>query len=138
MIIAAGLLGVEVLTLNLVFVMIAGGAVAGATVAALDALTPLSLGVPLQIGVATVSAVALLGVVRPVALRHRLPAPIRTGVAALEGRQAMVLERVDAHNGRVKLAGEVWSARSYDGVSAFEPGQSVDVIKIEGATALVL
>jgi membrane protein implicated in regulation of membrane protease activity len=37
----------------------------------------------------------------------------------------------------VKLGGEVWSARSYDGDRAFEPGQRVSVLEIKGATALV-
>jgi membrane protein implicated in regulation of membrane protease activity len=138
-IVSAALIGIEVLTLDLVFAMFAGGALAGAAVAGLDQATELSLGVPLQIGVAVVVAVALLATVRPIALRHlRQPAAIRTGVAALEGAKATVLERVDGNGGRVKLAGEIWSARSYDGQSAFDPGQSVDVIKIEGATALVL
>jgi len=138
-IVSAALIGIEVLTLDLVFAMFAGGALAGAVVAGLDQATGLSLGLPLQVGVSIVVAVALLGTVRPIALRHlRQPAAIRTGVAALEGAKATVLERVDGNGGRVKLAGEVWSARSYDGHSAFDPGQSVDVIKIEGATALVL
>jgi membrane protein implicated in regulation of membrane protease activity len=130
---------VEVVTLDLVFIMIAGGALAGAAVAGLDEVTTLPLGLPVQIAVATIVAVALLGAVRPVALRHlRQPAELRTGARALEGAKAVVLERVDGNGGLVKLAGEVWTARSYDGLAAFEPGQSVDVIKIEGATALVL
>jgi membrane protein implicated in regulation of membrane protease activity len=49
----------------------------------------------------------------------------------------LVLERVDAHSGRVKLGGEIWTARSYDEEQVLEPGQSVDVIEIKGATALV-
>jgi membrane protein implicated in regulation of membrane protease activity len=138
-IICAALIGIEVMTLDLVFAMFAGGALAGAVVAVLDQVTGLPLGPPVQIGVAVVVAIAMLGLVRPVALRHlRQPTELRTGVAALEGSKAMVLERVDGDGGRVKLAGEVWSARSYDGHSSFDPGQSVDVIKIEGATALVL
>lgn len=136
---AAALLAAEVLTLDLLFAMVAGGALAGAAVAAIDEATGLPLGPPVQIIVALVTSVALLSVVRPVALRHlRQPAEIRTGVAALEGSKAVVLERVDGHGGRVKLRGEVWSAKSYDGSSTYEPGQSVDVVKIEGATALVL
>ena len=38
---------------------------------------------------------------------------------------------------RIKLAGEIWSARAYDGQSVFEPGTRVQVLQIEGATALV-
>ncbi|MBD0292622.1 MAG: NfeD family protein [Jiangellaceae bacterium] len=122
---------VETTTLDLVFLMLAGGAVSGALAAALGA--PFLL----QALVAIAASAALLGVVRPVATRHlRQPVAARTGVAALVGRRATVVERVDAHGGRVKLAGEVWSARSYDH-SVIEVGASVDVVEIQGATVLV-
>ena len=123
---------IEVTTLDLVFVMLAGGAMAGGVVAAVGG------GAVLAIAAAIVTAVALLGVVRPVALRHlRHPPEIRTGVAALVGSRGVVIERVDAHSGRIKLGGEVWSARSYDDTQVIEPGSTVDVIEIKGATALV-
>jgi membrane protein implicated in regulation of membrane protease activity len=48
-----------------------------------------------------------------------------------------VVQRVDADNGQVKIGGEVWTARPYDESDVFEPGSRVDVMKIEGATALV-
>ncbi len=58
------------------------------------------------------SSVALL---RPVARRHlHTPAKLRTGVAALVGKPAVVIERVDANGGSVKLGGEIWTARAYD------------------------
>lgn len=57
---------------------------------------------------------------------------------ALKGRQAVVLERVDSSGGRIKLAGEVWSARSLDTGRAYDVGQEVDVVEIEGATAIVI
>jgi membrane protein implicated in regulation of membrane protease activity len=83
-------------------------------------------------------SLASLLVLRPIATRHlRTPAQLRTGTAALVGSQALVLERVDRDGGQVKLAGEVWSARSYDEDEAFEPGARVEVLKIDGATALV-
>ncbi len=123
---------VEMTTLDLMFLMLAAGAVAGAGAAALGAQ------VLLQVVAAAVVAIAMIGFVRPIALRHVRQGPeTRTGVAALVGRQALVLERVDGSGGRVKLAGEVWSARSYDGARAYEPGQAVDVVQIEGATAVV-
>lgn len=133
-IVAAVVLGiVEVTTLDLIFLMLAAGALAGAATAlATDTFA-------LQAVVALVVAVAMLGLVRPIALRHlRTPIETRTGVAALVGAKALVVERVDGHGGRVKLAGEVWSARSYDGETVLEPGASVDVVEIDGATALVL
>ncbi|MEV6183941.1 NfeD family protein, partial [Streptomyces sp. NPDC052015] len=59
-------------------------------------------------------------------------------IDALKGKQAVVLERVDGAGGRIKLAGEVWSARSLDSGRAYEVGQEVDVVDIEGATAIVI
>ena len=123
---------VEVTTLSLVFAMLAGGAVVGALAALLGA-TP-----PVQVLVALASAVALLAVVRPIALRHiRMPVESRTGVAALVGAQGLVLEQVTAHGGRIKLGGEVWSARTLDPRESIEPGRTVDVVEIDGATAVV-
>ena len=66
-----------------------------------------------------------------------MPHAIRTGTAALEGAHAIVVERVDGSGGRVKIGGEIWSARAYDGSQVLEPGQQCEVMKIEGATALV-
>ncbi|GAA4940520.1 hypothetical protein GCM10023238_02760 [Streptomyces heliomycini] len=51
---------------------------------------------------------------------------------ALKGRQAVVLERVDGSGGRIKLAGEVWSARALDAGHTYDAGQEVDVVDIEG------
>ena len=122
---------IETTTLDLVFLMLAVGAAGGAVVAAIGA--PFLV----QALAAIAVSVAMLGVVRPIAKRHlHQPITERTGVAALVGRRAIVLERVDGTGGRVKLAGEVWSARSYDG-SVIEAGASVDVVEIQGATALV-
>jgi membrane protein implicated in regulation of membrane protease activity len=123
---------VEVTTLSLVFAMLAGGALVGALAALLGA-TP-----PVQVLVALASAVALLAVVRPIALKHiRMPLESRTGVAALVGAQGLVLEQVTAHGGRIKLGGEVWSARTLDPHHIIEPGSTVDVVQIDGATAVV-
>ena len=123
---------VEVMTLDLLFLMLAGGALAGMVAAAVGA------GFVLQVVVALVTAVAMLAVVRPVALRHlRTPAAARTGVAALVGAKAVTLERVDNASGTIKLAGEVWTARSFDPHTAIEAGTTVDVVEIDGATAVV-
>lgn len=117
---------------SLVFLMLAAGAAAAALAAAAGG------GTAVTVAVFSLVSVAMLAVVRPVARRHlRQPSAIRTGVDALIGGDALVLERVDARDGRVKLAGEIWSARSFDGSSVHEPGATVQVIQIEGATALV-
>ncbi|MFJ9634188.1 NfeD family protein [Streptomyces sp. NPDC091280] len=116
------------------FGMLAVGAGAAAATAGLGA-DPV-----LQVLVFAVVSVALIAVVRPIANRHRSQRPqLATGVDALRGRQAVVLERVDGSgSGRIKLAGEVWSARALDTDRAYEPGQEVDVVEIEGATAIVI
>ncbi len=56
----------------------------------------------------------------------------------MKGKQAVVLERVDGSGGRIKLAGEIWSARALNGDLSYEVGQEVDVVEIEGATAIVM
>jgi membrane protein implicated in regulation of membrane protease activity len=95
-------------------------------------------GLALQLLTFAAVAVASLGVIRPIARRHlHLPAHIRTGTAALVGSRAMVLERVDADGGKVKIGGEVWTARAYDEDRVLEPGERVEVLQIKGATALV-
>lgn len=87
-----------------------------------------------------VSSGLLLGFARPIARRHlRTPPQLRTGVAALIGKSAVVTERVDngAATGSVKLDGEVWTARSYLEDEVIEAGRRVNVIEIRGATAIV-
>ncbi|MFD3946102.1 NfeD family protein [Streptomyces sp. NPDC058579] len=122
-----------VLTAMPEFGMFSVGAIAGAVTAALG------FGIVAQVIVFVVVSVALLAVVRPIAARHRNGPPrLATGIDALKGRQAVVLERVDGAGGRIKLAGEVWSARALDAGQSFEPGDQVDVVDIDGATAVVM
>jgi membrane protein implicated in regulation of membrane protease activity len=131
--IAAGVLAIgEIATLGFFLGPIAIAAVTAAIVALAGA------GLALQWIVFIAVSLASLLVLRPIARRHlRTPAQLRTGTAALVGKPAVVVERVDRDGGQVKLAGEVWSARSYDDDQAFEAGTRVEVMKIDGATALV-
>jgi membrane protein implicated in regulation of membrane protease activity len=127
-ILAAG----EAATAGLVLGPIALAAAVAAIVAAAGA------GAAIQVAAFAAASVASLVVLRPIALRHmRTPPHIRTNTAALIGTRATVLERVDGDGGRVKIGGEVWSARSYDEDHVIEPGTRVHVLKIDGATALV-
>ena len=123
----------EILTPGLFFLgPVALAAVAAAVVALIGAA------VWIQLVVFIAGSVASVGVLRPIARRHvHLPAMLRTGAAALEGAPAVVLQRVDASGGRVRIGGEEWSARAYMEDQVFEPGTRVEVAKIEGATALV-
>ncbi|MFJ6567382.1 NfeD family protein [Streptomyces sp. NPDC091292] len=115
------------------FGMLAVGAVAGAVTAALGG------DIVLQVLIFVAVSVALIAVVRPIARRHRSQRPEHaSGIDALKGRQAVVLERVTGSDGRIKLAGEIWSARALNSDQIYEPGQQVDVVDIEGATAIVV
>jgi membrane protein implicated in regulation of membrane protease activity len=132
--IAAVGLGIPlVLTAMPEFGMFAVGALAGALTAWLGG------GIVAQTLVFVAVSVALLLVVRPLVKRSLTKGPgHRSGVDALTGRQAVVLERVDGQDGRIKLAGEVWSARSLDEGARYEVGAHVDVVEIDGATAVVM
>lgn len=125
----------ELFTTTLFLVMIAAGAFAAAAAAA--------LGVPVAgqaLVFAVVSALTVVAV-RPIIQRHRRSAvesgdePF--GVEAIEGSTAVVLEQVDASRGLVKVDGELWSARAYDGTEVYAPGERVRVIEVRGATVLV-
>ncbi|WP_406328901.1 NfeD family protein [Streptomyces sp. NBC_00203] len=131
---AAGLGIPLVVTAMPEFGMLAVGAVAAAVVAGLGG------DVVLQVLVFSAVSVALIAVVRPIAARHRAQRPqLATGIEALKGRQAVVLERVDGSGGgRIKLGGEIWSARALDAGQVYEAGQEVDVVDIDGATAIVM
>ncbi len=131
--IVAAVLGVaELLTTTFALGILAIAALVAAGVGAAH------LGLPLQLTAFVVASGAGLGFVLPVARRHvRQPPLLRTGSAALVGRPARVLEEVSGHSGMVRIGGEVWSARSYDETLVIAAGQTVDVMQIEGATALV-
>ena len=132
--IVAAVLGVaELLTTTLAFGLIAIAAVAAAVVGAFH------LSFALQLVAFAVAAGAGLGFVRPIAIKHiKQPPALRTGVAALVGRSAIVVEEVNEHGGRVRIDGEVWTSRPYLDESLVIPaGTRVDVMQITGATALV-
>jgi membrane protein implicated in regulation of membrane protease activity len=132
--IAAAALAVgEIATPGLFFLgPVALAAVAAAIVAAAG------VAVEIQVAVFVVASIASLAFLRPIARRHlKTPGKLRTGTAALIGQRALVVQRVDSQHGQVRIGGEVWTARPYDDDDVFEPGERVDVMKIDGATALV-
>ena len=132
--IVAAVLGVaELLTMTFAFGLIAVAAVVAAVVGAFH------IDLALQLAAFVVAAGAGLGFVRPIAMRHlKQPPALRSGVAALVGRSAIVLQEVNEHSGRVRIDGEEWSSRPYLDESLVIPvGTKVDVMQIKGATALV-
>ncbi|MBX9365917.1 NfeD family protein [Streptomyces sp. WAC04114] len=130
---AAAALGVaEFFTLTLVFGLLAGAALVAAVVAGVG------IGVVGQFVALGVAAAAGLIVVRPVALRQMTQQPLtRDGSDALIGRRAEVMQEVTATRGLIKLSGEEWSARALDESHVIPVGALVDVMEIEGATAIV-
>ncbi|MGH1565720.1 NfeD family protein [Mumia sp. DW29H23] len=122
----------ELMSLDLVLLMLAVGAFAGAGAAA--------FGAPFAVSALVASAVslAMLLLARPSMIKrlHRGP-DLATGTKALIGSSAVALTAVDAHQGQVKIGGETWSARSFDPAVTIEEGTRVSVFEIDGATAVV-
>jgi membrane protein implicated in regulation of membrane protease activity len=128
------LAAIEAATVDFVFIMFAGGALAAAVAAGLGA------SFPVQVVIAVGVAVLLLFSVRPLMKRQFLDGEVdhQIGASALVGRQARVLQSVTDSDGRIKLAGETWSARLAAGTTTtVAPGEEVRVIAIHGATAIV-
>ncbi|MCP9272699.1 NfeD family protein [Mycolicibacterium arenosum] len=130
--VALALAGAEALTGDLFLLMLSGGALAAAGSALVfDELW-------IDGAVFAVASILLLVLVRP-AIKHRfiqgrgLPEPVK----ALEGKSAVVLDKVARHEGQVKLEGEVWTARPLNDDDVYEPGDHVTVMHIDGATAVV-
>ena len=133
LIFALGLAGAEALTGDMFLLMLGGGALAAAAASWLTSWPIWTDG-----GVFLVVSVLLLAVVRP-ALRRRLtPAKVLpTGIQALEGKSALVLDRVARDEGQVKLDGQIWTARPFNDSDVYQPGELVTVMHIDGATAVV-
>ena len=133
LIVGLGLVGAEALTGDMFLIMLGGGALAAAGSSALFDGPVWVDGV-----VFLVVSLLLLALVRP-ALRRRLTSATapETGIQALEGKKAVVLEQITQHQGQVKLDGEVWTARPLNDHYVYQPGDQVTVMRIDGATAVV-
>ncbi|MDK3257549.1 NfeD family protein [Blastococcus capsensis] len=132
--IGAGLLAVgEVMTLDLMLLMLAGGALGGMTVALLGGAAIL------QIVTFIVVSGVLLALVRPIATKHltnRTPLQL-DGVDTLIGKTAKVTADVDSSGGRIRLGADEWTARSQHGGESFAVGETVRILQVDGATAIV-
>jgi len=123
----------EMFSLDLILIMLAVGALAGAVTAAFDAP------VAVQMLVAAGTSIAMLAVVRPsLAKRFHGGPELQVGHGKLVGKQGLVTEPITAlAPGRIRLAGEIWSAQPYDETLSIEAGETVEVFEIRGATAFV-
>ncbi|WP_406830933.1 NfeD family protein [Pedococcus sp. KACC 23699] len=131
--IALVLAAIEVATVDFVFLMLAGGALVASVAAALG------VPFPLQVVIAVAVALLLLALVRPLIKKRFMVAAVsnQIGAAGLVGRTARVLQTVTATDGRVKVSGATWSARTARDGAPCQPGQEVRVLSIEGATVIV-
>ncbi|MDT5174673.1 MAG: hypothetical protein QOG37_1924 [Mycobacterium sp.] len=127
------LVGAEALTGDMFLLMLGGGALAASGTSWLIEWPVWADGL-----VFLIVSVLLLSLVRP-ALRRRLTPgnAVKIGIKALVGKKAVVLVRVARDPGQVKLDGQVWTARPLNDGDVFEPGDSVTVVHIDGATAVV-
>lgn len=122
----------ELFSLDLMLLMLAGGALAGMIAALLTDV------VAVQVVLAVATAIGMLALVRPNMVRRLHSGPeLRLGHTALVGRQGIVVDEVSAHGGQIRISGELWTARPYDETEVIEAGATVDVFEIRGATALV-
>ncbi|MFI6942532.1 NfeD family protein [Streptomyces sp. NPDC050418] len=130
---AAGVLGAaEFFTLTLVFGLLAGAALVAAVVS--------GVGVGLLGQLVALAAAAAAGLVigRPIVLRAMQRQPLTyEGSDALIGKRGEVTREVTATHGLIKISGEEWSARAFDETHVIPVGSLVDVMEIQGATAVV-
>ena len=133
LIFALVLAGAEALSGHMFLLMLGGGALAASATSWLT-----DSPVWIDGAVFLIVSLLLLAVVRP-ALRRRLtPARVpQMGIEALAGKNALVLDRVARDEGQVKLDGQIWTARPLNDGDVYEPGESVTVTHIDGATAVV-
>lgn len=126
------LIAAEVLSGEFVLIMLGAGALAAGGAASLG------VSIWLQIGALAGTSMALITLARPIIRRRLYTAEVATNADALVGDKAVVVTQVDANGGKVKLRGELWSARPFYETDVLEPGQVVRVMKISGATAVVM
>ena len=130
----AFLLGVaEVMSLDLVLIMLAVGALAGAGV---------SLAAPdlwwLQVLVAAGVSVGMLILLRPTLLAKVRNAPgYRSSTAKMVGSSGVATAQIDRSGGEIKVDGQTWTARPYAADIVIEQGTEVEVYEIDGAIAVV-
>jgi membrane protein implicated in regulation of membrane protease activity len=126
------LIAAEVLSGGFVLIMLGVGALVAAGFA--------ELGAPpwLDVTAFAATSLALTTLARPLLKRRLYTAHVPTNVDALVGDKAIVVSTVDAHGGKIKLRGELWSARALVETEVLEPGRTVRVMNVSGATAVVL
>ena len=124
---------VEMFSLDLIFAMLAAGAVVGMLAALIG------MPVAVQILAALAASIAMLAIVRPAFVKRLHTGPeLALGHGKLVGTRGLVTQEITGlAPGRIKAAGEIWSALPYDEHLTIEPGATVEIFQIKGATAYV-
>jgi membrane protein implicated in regulation of membrane protease activity len=132
--VAAALGLAELASLDFTLLMLAAGAL---TAAGVSAVFPGLLW--LQIVVGLITAAAMLVAIRPLlARKFHHGTELKTGSAHVIGRTGTVVKEIHPDGGgSIRLGGELWTARPFDEVSTIVPGTRVEVMSIDGATAVV-
>lgn len=119
---------VEALTVGLVSIWFAPGALAAMILAFCKAP------IPVQIIVFILLSAAGIILMKTVLKKFIRPSVAKTNVDAVIGERAVVTERVDNLSGcgQVKVGTQIWSARAMDPDIVFEVGEVVTVMAIEG------
>jgi membrane protein implicated in regulation of membrane protease activity len=122
----------ELFSMELILIMLAAGAVTGMGLAMAGA--PFAIQVLCAAGV----SIAMLAFLRkPMARRLHAGPSIATGASRLIGERAVVTAEItSAATGQIRLAGETWTA-STEADGLLKPGEPVEVVEIDGATARV-
>jgi membrane protein implicated in regulation of membrane protease activity len=133
-VVAVVLLIAEATTSAFVAIYFGLAAIAAAAVAAAG------LGAPVQLVAFAALSVGALTLTRPALKRAAgQTAMIRTGVDAMQGRIGVVTRAIaELEPGQVKVGGETWTARCFYDEEPIAAGSRVEVVKIEGVTALVI
>jgi membrane protein implicated in regulation of membrane protease activity len=127
-----------VLGITEIFTLAAALGLLGGAALITSGFAAIGLPVPLQLLVFALASAAGILVLRPIAARHMVqPRLQRFGVDALIGRTAYVVEEVTGREGMVRIGGEEWTARAFDESLVIPAGSTVDVMQIDGATAVV-
>lgn len=122
----------EAVTVGLVSVWFAVGALAGLFAAALGA------GLWLQIAVFLGVSALALALFKPLSGKFLKPKLSATNADRVIGASALVTETIDntQAQGQVKVKGQVWSARSEQDI-VIPAGRNVRVLRIEGVKVIV-
>jgi len=123
----------EIVSLDLILIMLATGALAAAGVA---------LVAPdlwwLQILVGSGVSVGMLALLRPTLLAKVRNMPgYRSSTAKLVGSSGLAISQIDKSGGEIKIDGQSWTARPYSSDIVIEQGVEIEVYEIDGAIAVV-